>query len=508
MYRLAILNTRIPKARPHTLSSSVSRRTFARLLGAGAAAATTSLPSLASQAGEQANTPAGGAALHFPEGFLWGSATASYQVEGAVKEDGRGETIWDVFSHTPGKTFDGETGDVADDDYHRYKQDIGIMKDLGLKTARFSIAWSRIFPNGVGKPNMAGIDHYRKVVDAMLAQGVEPYCTLYHWDLPQALQQKGGWENPDTARAYADYAGYVASQLGDRIHHWMTMNEIRSFTELGYGNGLHAPGLQVGPKRLAQLTHYVVWAHGLGVQAIRAHSKGDAKVGLADNAEATCPVVATTEHIAAARTAYQEENAKYLNVIMTGKYTEHYLKQLGADAPHFTPEEMKTIAAPLDFVGLNVYQPTWIRADSSKEIGYSGVPTPSSYPHMYSPWLGIGPEALYWSPTFAHQIYGIKTLYITENGASSVDTVEPDGHVYDTGRTMFLRNYITQLHRAIQGGAPVKGYFLWSLLDNYEWADGYSKRFGITYVDFKTQQRTPKLSSHFYKAVIAANAVS
>ena len=445
--------------------------------------------------------------FRFPEGFLWGSATASYQVEGAVKEDGRGVSIWDTFSHTPGKTHDGDTGDVADDDYHRYKQDIGIMRDLGLKTARFSIAWPRIFPKGTGQPNQKGIDHYSRVVDAMREAGIEPYCTLYHWDLPQALQDKGGWENVDTSRAFGEYAGYVASKLSDRIHHWMTVNELRSFTELGYGNGQHAPGLQVGPKRLAQVCHYAVLAHGLGVQAIRAHAGADAKVGLADNAEATCPILATPEHMAAARRAYQEENAQYLNVIMTGKYTDAYLKRLGPDAPHFTPEELKTISAPLDFVGLNVYQPTWVRADTTKETGYSVVHNPASYPHMYSDWLDIGPEALYWSPTLAHQIYGIQALYITENGASSADTIAPDGHVYDTDRTMYLRNYLIQLHRAIQGGAPVKGYFLWSLLDNYEWADGYQKRFGITYVDFQTQQRTPKLSSYFYRGVIAANAV-
>lgn len=446
--------------------------------------------------------------MRFPQGFLWGSATASYQVEGAAKEDGRGVSIWDTFSHTPGKVANGDTGDVADDDYHLFKEDVGIMQEIGLKGARFSIAWPRIFPEGRGKPNQKGIDHYRQVVDAMLAAGVEPFCTLYHWDLPQPLQDKGGWENIDTAHAFADYAGYVAEQLGDRIRHWMTVNELQTFTELGYGTGIHAPGLQVGPKRFAQLCHYAVLAHGLGVQAIRAHAKAAPQVGLADNAVATCPVIADEENIRAARTAYQEENARYLNVIMTGKYTDAYLKRLGADAPHFTAEEMKTISTPLDFVGLNVYNPRWVRADSASELGYALVPNPASYPHMYSEWLSIGPEGLYWSPTLAHELYGIKTIYITENGASSADVIAPDGHVYDTDRTMFLRNYLTQLQRAVAGGVPVKGYFLWSLLDNYEWADGYGKRFGITYVDFKTQKRTPKLSSRFYKQVIAANAVS
>jgi len=489
------------------MSSKLSRREFAYLTSLTAAA--TALPKGAhAQMLPTGQSSISGSPRRFPQGFLWGSATASYQVEGAVKEDGRGVSIWDTFSHTPGKVRNGDTGDVADDEYHRYGEDVALMKNLGLKTARFSIAWPRIFPEGTGKPNPKGIDHYRRVVDTMLAAGVEPYCTLYHWDLPQALQDKGGWENPDTSRAFADYAGYVAGQLGDQIHNWMTINELRSFTEAGYRAGIHAPGLQVGAQRFAQLNHYAVLAHGLGVQAIRAHAKATPQVGLADNAVATCPVIADEAGMRAARRAYQEENAQYLNVIMTGRYTDAYLKKLGAAAPKFTPEEMKTISTPLDFVGLNVYQPTWVRPDDTQEVGYSVVPNPSSYPHMYSEWLTIGPEALYWSPTLAHGLYGIKALYITENGASSADVVAPDGHIYDTDRVMYLRNYLLQLQRAVANGAPVKGYFLWSLLDNFEWADGYGKRFGITYVDFKTQKRIPKLSSAFYKSVIAANAVS
>ena len=497
------------------MTENLSRRTFARLLGAGAAAASTSLPSLASglrsaamQRDSDALMPANAGELKFPKGFAWGAATASYQVEGASKADGKGISIWDVFAHTPGKIHGGASGDVADDDYYRYKEDIAIMKDIGLKAARFSIAWPRIFPNGTGQINQAGLDHYRKVVDDMLEQGVEPYCTLYHWDLPQALQEKGGWENPDTARAFADYAGYVASKLSDRIHHWMTMNEIRSFTQAGYGFNLHAPGLHVGRKRLAQLTHYAVWGHGLAVQAIRAHANGPVKVGFADNPTAVCPVISMPEHIAAAHTAFQEENAQFLNVIMTGRYTQHYLAHLGSDAPQFTADELKTISSPLDFVGLNVYNPVWVRADSSKEQGYNIVANPSDYPHMDPPWIAVGPESLFWVPTLAHRVYHVDALYITENGAAAEDYLTSDGHVWDTGRTMYLRNYLSQLHRAIQAGAPVKGYFLWSLLDNFEWADGYKSRFGITYVDFETQKRTPKLSSYFYKAVIAANAVT
>jgi len=450
--------------------------------------------------------------LQFPDGFLWGSATASYQVEGAVKEDGRGPSIWDTFAHTPGKTHNGDTGDVADDHYHRYKEDIALMQALGLKTYRFSVAWTRVFPQGTGAPNPKGLDFYNRMLDTLLAAGIEPYCTLYHWDLPQALQDKGGWENPDTAKAFADYAGYTAGKLSSKIKHFMTMNEIRTFVELGYENGTHAPGLKVGPKRLAQLNHYAVLGHGLAVQAIRAAAPG-AKVGLADNAVATTPVFDAPEHVEAATKAMREVNASFLTVIREGRYTDLYLKRLGANAPQFTPEEMKIIGSPLDFQGLNIYQPMWIRAVTPEDnprwqaAGFAIVPDPKSYPHMFSEWLTIGPEGLYWAPKLANKLWDLKEIYITENGASSADVVTPEGMVLDTDRTMFLRNYLTQLHRAVAEGVPVKGYFLWSLLDNYEWADGYEKRFGITYVDFETQKRTPKLSSHFYKSVIERNGL-
>ena len=485
------------------MTTSISRRALARML-CGASAAL-SLP--ASAAPSAAQTSGTSSSRAFPADFLWGSATASYQVEGAVHEGGRGPTIWDTFSHTPGKTNNGDTGDVADDYYHRYPEDIALMKDLGLKTCRFSIAWSRIFPTGTGQPNQQGLDFYRRMVDALLAAGIQPYCTLYHWDLPQSLQDRGGWENRDTAKAFADYAGYTAGQLSDRIQHFMTMNEMRTFVELGYRDGTHAPGLKLDAKRVAQLNHFVVLGHGMAVQAIRAHARPGTRVGIADNTTPTVPVIETPEHIAAAHKAMREENAMFLTVLEEGRYTDLYLKRLGAAAPRFTPEEMKIIASPMDFVGVNVYQPTYVRADSS-EAGYTVVPPPASYPHMFSDWLKIGPEALYWAPRLIHEVWNVNEMYITENGSSSTDTLAPDGHVYDTDRVMFLRNYLTQMQRAVAEGVPVKGYFLWSLLDNFEWADGYEKRFGITYVDFATQKRTPKLSSAFYKNVIATGRVS
>jgi len=286
----------------------------------------------------------------------------------------------------------------------------------------------------------------------------------------------------------------------------MTMNEMRSFVELGYKTGMHAPGLRLDAKRVAQLNHYVALAHGMAVQSIRAQTKPGTKVGIADNVEVTVPVYEAKEHIEAARKAIREQNASYLTVLEEGKYTDLYLKRLGADAPKFTAEEMEIIRSPMDFVGLNVYTATYVRASDSEQ-GYEVVRAPESFPHMASPWLTVGPEALYWGPKLVSEVWGVKTMYITENGASSDDVIAADGHVYDTDRTMYLRNYLTQLQRAVSEGVPVRGYFLWSLLDNYEWADGYEKRFGIVYVDFATEKRTPKLSAAFYKQLIRERRV-
>ena len=487
------------------MAEFISRRTFGRLLGAAAGAVSVPGFELATAEAQAQSTIS--AARQFPNGFLWGSATASYQVEGAVHMDGRGPSIWDTFSHTPGKTHDGDTGDVADDHYHLYKEDIGLMQALGLTCYRFSIAWPRILPTGTGTRNPKGFDFYDRMLDVLLEAKIAPYCTLYHWDLPQALEDKGGWQNRDTAKAFADYAGIVAEHLSDRVQHFMTMNELRSFVEAGYGSGVHAPGLTLDKKGLAQVAHHAVLGHGMAVEAIRAKAKPGTKVGFADNVTATVPVIETPEHIEASARAMREQDAMFGTVIHEGKYTEAYLKRLGAAAPKFTPEELKTISSPIDFMGINVYQPSYVRADGSAE-GYAMVKPPTSYPHMLSPWLTVGPEALYWAPRQVQQLWKIQELYITENGCSSADELTADGHVLDTDRVMYLRNYMTQLHRAVSEGLPVKGYFLWSLLDNYEWADGYEKRFGITYVDFKTQKRTPKLSSAYYKEVIRRNGLA
>ncbi len=485
-----------------------SRRDFAKIAGAAALGASAIPVHGANQSKKESPVVQQNNQRTFPDGFLWGTATASYQVEGAVKEDGRKPTIWDTFSHTPGKTVGGATGDVADDYYHNYKSDIQLMKNLGVKSYRFSIAWSRVFPDGTGAPNQKGLDFYNRVVDELLKNDIQPFATLYHWDLPQVLQDKyGGWEGRETSKAFADYAGYVAGKLSDRVKHFFTINEFGAFVELGYRVGIHAPGLKLPPARFNQTRHHAVLGHGLAVQAIRAGAKPGTKVGLAENITACVPVIETDEHIKAAAEATRQFNAQYMTVIQEGKYTDAYLAAAGADAPKHTAEDLKIISSPLDFVGINIYQPRYVRADASP-LGFAEVPNPPSYPHMASPWLFIGPEVLYWGPRHVNKIWGAKEIYITENGCSSSDIPAPDGKVYDTDRVMFLRNYLTQLQRATADGIPVKGYFLWSLMDNFEWADGYTNRFGLYYVDYKTQKRTPKLSADFYKQVIIGNSVA
>src|SRR5689334_24478379 len=331
----------------------ITRRTFAKLAGGAALASTAQLPSLGSNRATQDSAPRANTGREFPPGFVWGTATASYQVEGAVKEDGRGPSIWDTFSHTPGKVNSDSNGDVANDHYHLYKSDVQLMKALGVKAYRFSIAWPRVLPNGDGPPNPKGLDFYNRLVDELLANGIQPFATFYHWDLPQSLQDRfGGWEGRDTSKAFGDYAGYVAARLTDRVKHIFTINEFGAFIEVGYRWGVHAPGLKLTGSRLNQTRHHAVLGHGLAVQAIRAAAKPGTKIGLAENISIASPVFETPANIAAAETATREMNAQYLTVIMEGKYTDFYLKQAGAEAPKFTPEELQTISSPLDFVGI------------------------------------------------------------------------------------------------------------------------------------------------------------
>jgi beta-glucosidase len=473
-----------------------TRREIAPLLGAAA------IPELLPATGFAADTDTRNSE-GFPRRFLWGTATASYQVEGAVNDGGRGPSIWDKFSHTPGKVANGDTGDVADDFFYRYREDVQLMKKLGVQTFRFSVAWTRVFPTGAGQPLPQGLDFYKRLIAELHANGIEPFCTLYHWDLPQALEDKGGWQNPDTAQRMAEYEGYVAGELSRvGVRYFFTVNEIRTFVELGYGNGTHAPGLILQRKALAQTRHNVLLGHGLSVQAIRTKALPGVQVGMCENPNVPVPVTLRDEDIKAAAIAMREENAAFLTAIFEGQYTERYLKELGDDAPRFTPAEMRTISSPLDTIGLNIYTPTYVR---SAPGGYQALPMPANFPRMASDWLKLGPECMYWGPRLVQEVWNPRAIFITENGCSAADQMTAQGEVLDTDRIMYLTNCLSQLRSAVKDGAGVKGYFVWSLLDNYEWADGYGKRFGLVYVDYETQKRTPKLSAQFYRSVIASD---
>jgi beta-glucosidase len=478
-----------------------SRRHFAKLAGLSALGVATAKP--------EANAAAASyAPASFPKDFLWGTATSAYQIEGAVNEDGRGRSIWDTFSHTPGKVDDGSNGDRANDHYHRYKEDVGLIAALGARAYRFSIAWPRIFPEGTGTPNAKGLDFYDRLVDELLKKGIEPFATLYHWDLPQALQDKvGGWQSTETSNAFGGYAGTIAKRLSDRVKNIFTVNEVGRFVDFGYGWAIDAPGLKLPPAKLNQVHHNVALGHGLAVQAIRAQGRAGTRVGPAENITGCVPAIDTPENIRAAEIATREFNANFLGVVLEGKYTDGFLAYTGKDAPKFTADELKIISSPIDFVGLNIYTPQYYVTAKDGAPGFNVLPMPSSFPHMLSDWLRVGPEAAYWVPRLAAKVWNLKNIYISENGTSSADKLTADGKVYDLDRIMYLRNYLTQLQRATSEGVPVRGYFLWSLMDNFEWIHGYRERFGVYHVDFDTLVRTPKLSAEFYRNVIAQNAI-
>jgi len=487
------------------MSTKLTRRELARAGSAALGLSATTGGADAQTRGK--GTPRASTARRFPEGFLWGVASAAYQIEGAWNVDGKGESIWDRFSHTPGKIANNDTGDVAVDHYHRYKEDVQLIKALGAKAYRFSISWPRIFPDGTGAPNAKGLDFYSRLTDELLANGIRPWATLYHWDLPQALQDRwGGWQSRDTAKAFADYAGYVAEKLSDRIRHFFTINELMTFVKWGYGAEWMAPGSKLPPGRLYQVRHHAVLAHGLAVQAVRARGRRGTRVGLAENSLVGVPVIETPQHIAAAEHYTREINAGYLTVILEGRYTDAFLAHAGVDAPKVAPADLEAIGSALDFVGINIYFPKYVRAIEAPP-GYEEVAFSKSHPKMASDWHRVGPEALYWGPRHLQKLWNVKEIYITENGCGAADEPAADGIVYDTDRIMFLRNYLSQLQRATSEGVPVRGYFQWSSMDNFEWASGFGIRFGLIHVDYANLKRTPKLSASFFREMATRNRV-
>lgn len=451
----------------------------------------------------------------FPEDFVWGAATAAYQIEGAVVEGGRRPSVWDTFSATPGRILNGDTGAIACDHYHRFKDDIRLMADLGIRHYRFSVAWPRILPEGRGAVNPAGIDFYQRLVDTLLEHGITPYATLFHWDSPQALEDLyGSWRSREMAQDFADYAAVVSRYLGDRITHWMTLNEIHCFTHIGYGVQQvppHAPGTVVQRlKDLWQTSHHALLAHGMACQAIRAASPVPCSIALVDNFVPTLPIAETPEHVAAAQKAFHRfsTNGGIVEPALTGSYSAALLEQLGEDAPDIQDGDMATIHQPLDAFGLNNYFGVYVRA-IDRDPGFEILDFPPSYPKLHMPWLYLTPDSIYWGIRHVAETLGRPDLpiYITENGCAAQDIPNAQGEILDSDRVLFLRQYLRSAQRAVSEGYPLRGYFVWSLLDNFEWAWGLDRRFGMIYVDYATQQRLPKLSAAWYAECIRQNRV-
>lgn len=437
--------------------------------------------------------------VSFPPDFVWGAATSAYQVEGAAREDGRAPSTWDQFSSTPGKVDQGDTGDVAVDQYHRYLDDIALIKSLGLDAYRFSISWSRVLPQGRGALNQAGLDYYDRLVDALLAQQITPVATLYHWDLPLALYEQGGWVNRETAYAFAEYAELMARRLGDRVQCWQTHNEPWCTAYLGYGVGEHAPGVKDW-SLVGTVGHHVLLSHGLAVPRMRAHLRPDAQIGITLNftpAYGADEQPATLERLAKAK----REDRWFVEPLFKARYPEGLFADLNTLPPPIEPGDLETIAAPIDFLGVNNYTRTLYQATADGRQSRPVDPVPGSlYTEMH--WE-VYPQGLRDLLIWLHQEYAPATLMVTENGAAFADTWDGSSDVvHDPLRVAYLRDHIQATGEALAQGAPVKGYFAWSLMDNFEWAWGYSKRFGIIYVDYPSQRRILKDSARWYARFI------
>lgn len=445
--------------------------------------------------------------MSYPKDFIWGCATSSYQIEGAYNTDGKGLNIWDVYSKEAGKVFEGHTGDVACDHYHLFKEDVRIMADLGLKAYRFSINWSRVLPDGVGKVNEAGIRFYSDLIDCLLEYNITPFITLYHWELPYELHKQGGWLNPNIVEWFGEYAALISERFSDRVKNFFTINEPQVFIGLGYITGEHAPGLQVSLSDQLIMHQNVLKAHGKAVQKIREKAKQPVNVGFAPTGSMCYPASEKQEDIDATREAIfsipEDLNRWAWNVttwsdpVLLGKFPEEFLTRFEAYMPHYTDADMKLISEPTDIYGQNIYNGHEIRMGKDGRPEY--VPRKPGFPHTANQWP-ITPKSLYWGPYFLYERYK-KPLYITENGVACVDYPSKDGKIHDYSRINFLESYLDEMEK-VSEKIDLRGYFQWSLLDNFEWNFGYRDRFGIVYVDYETQKRTLKDSALWYKEYI------
>jgi len=445
--------------------------------------------------------------MGFRDDFVWGVASASYQVEGAVNEDCRGTSVWDMFCKQPGRIIDGSSGDVACDHYHRYREDIALMKEIGVKAYRFSIAWPRVIPDGDGKVNEKGLDFYERLTDALLEAGITPCVTLYHWDYPYDLFCKGGWMNPESPKWFLKYTEAVGKRLKGKLPIVFTFNEPECFIGISYDHTWHAPGIQFPLWDTLLMTHNVLLAHGLSVQALRSLSS-ETKIGYAPAVHADYPVSDSPEDREAARKAcfsikdkVSLSSSVWSDPIFLGKYPDELLQNYGQYIPKIGPDDMRIIAQPLDFLGQNIYNGDPVRADGKG--GYEYAPRETGYAFTAAKWP-VTPEALYWGPRFFAERYKVP-IYITENGLSCTDVVSLDGKVHDPNRIDFLHRYLRCLKRAADDGVDIRGYFHWCFTDNFEWAKGYTERFGIVHCNFGTQQRIIKDSGYWYRDTIKSN---
>jgi beta-glucosidase len=438
--------------------------------------------------------------LRFPDGFIWGAATSAYQIEGAAAVDGRGPSVWDTFSKTPGKVRNGETGDVAADHYHRWESDLDLMAGLGMKSYRFSISWSRVLPSGSGPINVPGLDFYRRLVDGILERGMAPMVTLYHWDTPQTLHDQGGWESRDTAYRFADYAALVAEALGDSVPAWLTLNEPKTVVQNGYLSGSHAPGRR-DPAAAYVVAHHQLLAHGLAVQAMRPVLPAGVRIGPALNLHPCYPADESAQAHSQTIRFDGYENRLYLDPIFKAAYPEDTLADIALISPMASfvrDEDLKLIGSPVDLLAVQYYTPIYVTATGE---------TVRKHPLSAAFWQQIYPQGMYDILTRVRRDYGEIPMTITENGLPTLDTPLPSGEVDDPGRIAFFRDHFAAAHRAIADGVNLESYHVWSLMDNFEWQEGYQERWGLVYVDYPTQRRIPKSSARWYSEVIARNGL-